>query len=212
MSGTGLRLGLASLVAALVVLPLSPAAAVGAGGVEMVPKLPRTFEGDHLLLEVGDEPTTTTAVLRNLTSEPRAVNVYAVSAEVNGSSVSLGAEGSAAWLRLPRTTVELGPNASEEVSFTTDRHDLPQDEAQSRHFALVMEVTQGASVVVRAASVVEVRGKHSLPPGLTAALLVATILIVVASQGLVWEFRKRSRDKARPEVRQRTSSGASGSS
>lgn len=175
------RPALAVLAALALLAPAASAAAVGTGGVELVPQASRDPEG-RWVLQTADEALPAALDLTNLTPEPRRVRLYAVSAvPLAGGGVQLGGSGSADWLGLPDQMVDLAPQASRTVAFTLDPSRLPAVGGLPLHAAFVLETRQGDTLVTRAASVVRVG-----PPARPAArwpwlLLAAALLVMVAS-------------------------------
>lgn len=139
--------------------PAGLAGAAGTGDVELVPASssgePRTS------FTVDSDATSIRFELVNLADAPRTARLYAASADRSaGGGVSVGAEGSAPWLRLPDAVITLGPEEARSFTAPLDLAALP--EGESLLGAVVMEALQG-SVTVRVATLVTVEPHTALP-------------------------------------------------
>ncbi|HVM28659.1 MAG TPA: hypothetical protein VM433_13440 [Mycobacteriales bacterium] len=169
----------------------TPAAAAGTGDIELVPA-PRDGKAQtSFAVRPGEDSIRFELV--NLSDQPRAGRLYAAAAdEGDDGGVAVGGVGSAAWLDLPDTAVELGPR--EVRSFTVELDERAVEDGGLG--AVVLEAQQGA-VTVRVATLVTVEARQVLPLPLW-AVLAAVALIGLVATGLWW-CRRRQDDDDRPE-------------
>jgi hypothetical protein len=172
----------AGLVAAVAVLAAAvPALAVGAGGVELQPQLPRDGDRSHLLaVEQVAGDAAPTVRLRNLLDVPRDVRVYAATAAIRPEGgVDVGGPGSLGWLPLD-DRLQLAPGEVRDVALvmTPERPDLPRD-GTDRHVALVLEVSDSDTLVTQAVTVVRLVAGRT--PPVPALLLVTAVVLLVAA-------------------------------
>lgn len=186
------------LATAAVLTAAVPAWAVGVNGVELEVDLP-TRGDQRPVLAVGEEPTTTTVLLRNIVDGPRTVRLYAVSASVGPAGTSLGGPGSASWLGFEERTVELAAGERRLIEFTTGQSALPEDGEAQRTAALVVEAGDG-TLVTRGARLIEIRGAYAPPPLLLVLAAVAVGLLIVALAAHAAAQRMERRRSARPSV------------
>jgi hypothetical protein len=171
-----------SLLAAAVVTTLAtlvsvPAAfAAGTGGVELTP-LPTVDSQGHPVTAFHVAPGASARfALRNLTTHPATVLVYAAAATRSPSGAyAVGGPGSARWIAFPDRTVTLAPHAVQLVGFRLNRA-IPKG---SKYGAIVLEQRDGM-VVQRAATLVYLTApgtplktaERALLPILVAGLLI----------------------------------------
>jgi hypothetical protein len=139
-----------------------PAGLAGAAGTGDVGLVPASTGGEpRTSFTVDSSATSIRFELVNLVDAPRTARLYAASADRSaGGGESVGAEGSAPWLRLPDAVVALGPDEARSFTAPLDVAALPKGQALLG--AEVMEALQG-SVTVRVATLVTVERHTALP-------------------------------------------------
>lgn len=171
----------AAAVVALLVAAAAPAAAVGVADVELEALVGRSGAGD-LRLDV-TATTEVTVQLHNTADERRTVRVYPAAALDDGAgSYAVAGAGSAPWLVLDDGEVTLQPGEVRRLTATV-RPDAAGAQPGDR-VAFVIETTGAATLVTRAASVVEVVGLDPIVPR-PLPLLLAALALVLAVGGAV---------------------------
>ena len=181
---------LLSTLALCVAAPTGTAGAAGTGDVELIPTSPDGEARTSFRVTRGEDSIRFELV--NLSDQPRTARLYAANAQRSeGGGIAVGQDGSAPWLQLAFTTVELAPNESREYTAPLDVTALPAGEEQLG--AVVLEAQQG-SVTVRVATLVTVEPRSALPlPTWAVALAVGAILVVLF--GLLLARRRRGREE-----------------
>ena len=189
---------LATVVAAAVAVTVpvislwsvAPAAASGAGGIEITPLTDgRPTSSFHVSPPRSGARTRIAFDVRNVSTVPAEARLYAASVSQTGSAYAVGGAGSAPWIRLGPTTVWLAPG---EVRRVEAEVSVPRGAKGGAIGAVVEEPAGDTAVVRRVATLVHLEpGGEPVVPRPVVLLLVATVLVGAAAALVVRQARVR---------------------